>query len=159
VNSADNSRPSCIHVINIPVDITSEELSVIFSVHVADILLRPGYQLSSHLATKDLSMSEAWIKHLSNQQAVQDLAKKHSNIEIRGFKIQCHVVQEPLNILELCRHFEKGQCEFAGNSCNYKHIMCSEPDICDDKKCWYGHSKKREITSDRRPAEGEYTDQ
>lgn len=143
---------------NIPVDATSEELSVIFSVHVADILLRPGHQVGSHLATKDLSMSEAWIKHMSNQQTAQDLAEKHSNVEIRGFKIHCHVVQEPLSVSELCRNFETGECEYPPNLCNYKHIMCNEPDICDNKKCWYGHSKKRQIVSNRQPTQGEYTD-
>jgi hypothetical protein len=154
VTSASDSRPYCIHVTNMPIDVTSEELSFIFQVHVADILLRPGYQLSPYLASDDRLESEAWIKHMSDQQTARDLAKKHSNVEIRGFKIYCDVIQEPLNKSELCRDFERGDCQYSTEECYYKHIMCDEPDECENKECWYGHNKKRQITSDRRPILG-----
>jgi hypothetical protein len=54
---ASDTRPYCIYVTKMPLDVTSDELSAIFSVHVADFLFQPG-------ASNNFSMSEAWIKHL-----------------------------------------------------------------------------------------------
>jgi hypothetical protein len=138
-----------------PLDVTSDELSAIFSVHVADILLQPGDQLSSHLASNDFSMSEAWIKHLSDQRSAQAFSKKHDKMNIRGFEIRCDVVQEPVNVSELCREMETGVCKYSSDQCDYKHIMCREPNECENRECWYGHSKKRSVTSNKRPVESE----
>jgi hypothetical protein len=137
-----------------PWNVTSDELSKIFSVHVADILLQPGDPLSSHSASKDFSMSEAWIKNCSDQRSAQTFVKKYAKIKIREFEINCDVVKEPFIVSELCRELENGICKFASDRCNYKHIMCDEPDECDNERCWYGHSKKRSIKSIRRPMEG-----
>ncbi len=40
----------CIHVTNLPNDVTGEELSNIFRVDVANILIRPYNELQNHLA-------------------------------------------------------------------------------------------------------------
>jgi len=154
-SATPGERPYCIHVTNMPLDVTSDELSEIFSVHVADILLQPGNQSSSHLASRDESTSEAWIKNLPDQQSARDFAKKYSRLIIRGSKVYCDVVQEPFNITELCTDFERGDCKYPADRCHYKHIMCSEPDECDNSKCWFGHHRRRLITSIRRPVEGE----
>lgn len=139
-------------------DVTTEELFLIFGIRVANILLRPGYQLNPHLAPKDRSESEAWIKHVGNQETARALASKHSGFNLRGFTICCDIIDEPLNISELCRDFEKGICSYSlGQQCIYKHIMCDEPSECKNKECWYGHNKKRLITSDRRPIQGKQT--
>ena len=134
-----------------PIDVTSGELAKLFSVHAAEILLRPGHQLSSHLTSDDLSTSEAWIKHRFDQKTAQTLAEKYSEKRIRGVKIQCNVVQEPVSTSELCRDYEEGSCKYPSDQCNYKHIRCNEADVCENRKCWYGHSKNRKIKSDGRP--------
>ncbi len=153
-SSTPGERAYCIHVTNMPLDVTSDELSEIFSVHVADILLQPGDPSSSHLPYNDRSTSQAWIKYLSDRRAIQDLAKKYSRKTIRGFEIYCDVVPEPWNTTELCLNFEKGDCTFPADRCHYKHILCNEPDSCDNRKCWFGHHRRRLITSIRRPEEG-----
>jgi len=153
INTLDQ-RPYCIHVTNMPFDITSEELSLIFQVHVAYILLRPGDLVNEYSAPNDRLKSEGWIKNMSNQQTARNLAMKYSGVEIRGFKICCDVIHEPLNTAELCRDFEKGKCRFSSKQCYYKHIMCNKPDICNNDECWYGHSKKRQTTSKRQLIQG-----
>ena len=154
-NTVENSRPSCIHVFNIPSDVTSEELSNRFSVHVADILLRPANPESAHLVSDNESTAEAWIKHLSNRRSMEDFVKKYSRSVIRGCEIFLDIVEEPFSISELCRDFERGVCGRSADRCFYKHINCDAPDDCDNVKCWFGHSRKRSLSSDKQPIEGE----
>jgi hypothetical protein len=137
-----------------PTDVTSDDLATIFNVHVADILLRPGYQLNSHVTSNDQLESEAWIKRVGDRQATEALASKTSGTNLRGFQIHCDVVHDPLNIAELCRNFEKGICDYPQEKCNFKHITCHEPDTCENKKCWYGHNKRRQTASIKRPFQG-----
>ena len=138
---------------NMPLDVTSDELSDIFSVHVADIILQPGHPLSSHLASNDYSMSEAWIKCFSDKQSADTFVKKYDKMKLRGFDILCKVVQEQFSISELCKDMEKGVCKYS-DQCNYKHVMCNEPNDCENRECWYGHSEKRSVISNKRPTEG-----
>jgi hypothetical protein len=86
---------------------------------------------------------------------MQDFIKKYSRKTIRGIEVDFNVVEEPFSTAELCREFEKGDCRYPADQCNYKHIMCNEPDECENKRCWYGHNRKRSVISDRRPIEGE----
>ena len=133
---------------------TSEELSKIFSVHVADILFRPAHSQRAHLASADESTGEAWIKHLSDRRLMEDFVKKYSRTTIRGSEISLNIIEEPFNILDLCRDFENGDCRFSSEQCNYKHIICDESDQCMNVKCWFGHLRRRPITSIKRPAAG-----
>jgi len=129
--------PFCIHVTNIPHDVTSEELSQIFNIHVGDIVIKPGGLFND---------SEAWIKNIGNEKQTRDLASKISNIKLRGQQIECDVIQEPIYRFELCRIFKTGTCKFE-KGCHFKHIMCNESDSCSDEQCRYGHSRKRQVTS------------
>ncbi|CAF3972183.1 unnamed protein product, partial [Rotaria magnacalcarata] len=76
-------HPYCIHVTNISNDVTSEELSSIFNVSVAHIVLQPGYQLNQHLVSNDQLNSEAWIKLIGDEKQTRDLAIKVSNKYLR----------------------------------------------------------------------------
>ena len=157
VNSAENTRGRyCIHATNLSPNTTSEDLSRIFSVPVADILLRPAHPSSEYLASNDQSTSEAWIKHLSDRRAMEDFVGKNSRRTIGQWEISLAVVEEPLSISELCKDFERGNCRHIqpSDTCHYKHILCDEPDECENRKCWLGHSQERLITSDERPVEG-----
>ncbi|CAF5108320.1 unnamed protein product [Rotaria sp. Silwood1] len=59
---------------------------------------------------------------------------------------------ESINDEELCERFQKCQCPYSTDTCYYKHITCYEPDTCDDKSCWLGHSDKRTtISNSNRP--------
>ncbi|CAM2708528.1 unnamed protein product [Rotaria socialis] len=142
-------HPYCIHVTNIPNDVTSEELSSIFDVPVAHIVLQPGCQLNQHLVSNDQLNSEAWIKLIGNEKQTRDLAIKISNKNLRDFEMHFDVIPEPFYMFELCREFEKGLCRFSSKDCHYKHITCDEPDNCKKKDCHCGHSRKRQITSNR----------
>lgn len=130
-----------------PIDVTSEELSNIFQVDVADILIKPGYQLNEYLSSDDQRNSEAWIKPIDNQKSLIDLVNNKSKTNLRGFEIYCDIINEPYKISELCREFEKDACQYLQNQCYYKHILCDQPDSCKDEECHYGYSKNRPIQS------------
>ena len=136
---------------------TSEDLSRIFSVHVADILLRPAHPSSEHLASNDLSTSEAWIKHLSDRQSMENFVKEYSRRTIGEWGITLTVVEEPINLIDLCFAFERDDCDFSTERCDFRHVMCDEPNQCDNRECWFGHHTRRPIRSNRRPIEGKPT--
>ncbi|CAF3866485.1 unnamed protein product [Rotaria sordida] len=136
----------CIHVTNIPLDVTSEELSQIFNIHVADIVIKPGYIRNECLASKDQINSEAWIINIGNEKKIRDLASKNSKIKLRGLQIKCDVINEPVYPFELCRNFKTGVCKYQ-IKCQFKHIMCNQPETCPDEQCFYGHNRKRQVTS------------
>ncbi|CAF3332564.1 unnamed protein product [Rotaria sp. Silwood2] len=135
----------CIHVTNIPLDVTSEELSQIFNIHIADIVIKPGYLPNEHLTSNDQIDSEAWIKNIGSEKLTRDLAIKNSKIKLRGLPIKCDVIHEPIHTFELCRNFKNGLCKYY-HKCQFKHIMCNQPENCLDEQCHYGHSKKRLVT-------------
>ncbi|CAF1455218.1 unnamed protein product [Rotaria sp. Silwood1] len=154
VNKDDIDQcPYCIHVTNMPSDITSEELSLLFDVHVADIILQPEYSLNEYLVKDDQLNSQAWIKNIDKEQNIRYLAIKKSQTNLRGFQIHCNVINKPIYQFELCRNFELGKCEFSSQTCNYKHIICNQPNTCDNNQCHYGHSKKRQIISNKQNIE------
>ncbi|CAF1163774.1 unnamed protein product [Rotaria sordida] len=154
VNKDDIDQcPYCIHVTNMPSDITSEELSLLFDVHVADIILQPEYSLNEHLVKDDQLNSQAWIKNIGKEQTIRDLTIKKPQINLRGFQIHCNVINKPIYPFELCRNFELGKCEFSSQLCYYKHIICNQPNTCDNNQCHYGHSKKRQIISNKQNIE------
>ena len=138
---------------DIPSNVTSEDLSEIFSIHVADILFQPAHPSSEHLASNDQSTGEAWIKHLSDRRAMEDFVQKYSRSTIGDWKMSLNIVEEPISLIDLCIAFEKGSCEFSTDRCDFRHIMCDESDQCDDRTCWFGHHRRRPTTSIRRPIE------
>ena len=88
----------------IPTNAIGEELSRRFSVHVTDILFRPINSQSAHLASADESTSEVWM---------EDFVKKYPRTTIRGSEISLDIIEESLDILDLCRDFENGNCRYS----------------------------------------------
>lgn len=130
---------------------TSEEISNLFKVPIAVILLYPCFRLEqSHLAD-GRSSSEAWIKNFTDEKTARVLAQQKTGTFLRTNKIQCEAMVELINEDELCRLFEKGRCQYTIETCHYKHFSCSEPDTCEDENCWYGHSQQRITKSINRP--------
>lgn len=140
-----------IHVTNLPLRITSEEVASTFHIPIARILLYPCYQLEQSSMVGGRSSSEAWIKMFTDEKTAHTLAESKKGVFVHKNRIQCEVIPETINEEELCEHFQIGQCPYTTDSCHYKHISCSLLDTCDDKYCWLGHSMKRTIVSIQRP--------
>ncbi|CAF3930113.1 unnamed protein product [Rotaria sp. Silwood2] len=140
----------CIHVTNMPTNVTGEDLSRIFRVDIANILIRPYNELNDHLVEDNRTQVEAWIKEIGSEQSAQKLAGEKNGFYLRGFKIQCQVIRVPLKIFELCRHFQQGTCSYS-ICCEMKHIRCVQPVTCENNQCWYGHDSERITKSIRRP--------
>ncbi|CAF3317114.1 unnamed protein product, partial [Rotaria sp. Silwood2] len=116
------------------------------------ILLYPCFRLEQSRIVDGRSSSEAWITNFTNEKLAQSLAQEKTGMLIGRNKIQCEVMLESINDEELCERFQKCQCPYSTDKCYYKHITCSEPDTCDDKSCWLGHSDKRTtISNSNRP--------
>ncbi|CAF4364650.1 unnamed protein product, partial [Rotaria sordida] len=112
-----------------------------------DIVIKPGYIIRNEcLASKDQINSEAWIINIGNEKKTRDLASKTSKIKLRGLQIKCDVINEPDYPFELCRNFKTGVCKYQ-IKCQFKHIMCKQPETCPDEQCFYGHNRKRQVTS------------
>ncbi|CAF3561324.1 unnamed protein product [Rotaria sp. Silwood1] len=67
----NHPRPYCVHITNLPPSITSEQLSLIFEVHVADILIRPQ-AIPEENEISEMLPWEAWIKHSEYNVAIFD---------------------------------------------------------------------------------------
>ncbi|CAF1022027.1 unnamed protein product [Rotaria magnacalcarata] len=142
----NTKTPPCIHVSRLPHDVTSEELAQTFGAHVANIIIKTGYQ-RNELQSASQDNCEAWIINTGNERQTRDLAGKHSGKQLHGLEIQCNVTHEPIYRFELCRKFRLGSCSYE-KRCIFKHILCSKLDDCLDKECRYGHSRKRKVESD-----------
>ena len=140
----------CIHVTNLPADITGVELSSYFGVHTGNILIQPGNELNDHLVAADRSTSEAWIEDIGSEQASESLVTKTAGNRLCGWRIVCEVVDEPFDPSELCTENERGVCEYAAEVCYFKHRMCPAPHTCTNRNCWLGHSVRRPILSNPR---------
>ncbi|CAF1157811.1 unnamed protein product [Rotaria sp. Silwood1] len=145
----NHPRPYCVHITNLPPSITSEQLSLIFEVHVADILIRPQ-AIPEENEISEMLPWEASIKHSGNHQIVEKLVKKLGRRQLDSYTIQCECIQEEVHPSQLCEQFEIGQCKYQ-NDCNFKHWMCNEPDTCEDENCWFGHNERRTLKSNSRP--------
>lgn len=146
-----HERRYMIHVTNLPLRITSEEVSSAFQIPVARILLYPCYRLEQSRVVGGRSASEAWIKMFADEKSAQTLAAKKNGALIRRNRIQCQAMLESINDEELCEKFQIGQCPYTVQTCHYKHFSCSLPDTCEDKYCWLGHSDQRKTVSTQRP--------
>ncbi|CAM4826376.1 unnamed protein product [Rotaria magnacalcarata] len=144
-------HPYVIHVTNLPTCVTSEEVSSVFRVPIAKIILYPCYRLERNCVVNGRSSSEAWIKNVGDKQTTQNLAEKISGYFIRTNKIHCEAILEPINEQELCENFRKGICQYSWTQCHYKHYSCYEPDTCKDEYCCFGHNQKRTTISIDRP--------
>ncbi|CAF1527907.1 unnamed protein product, partial [Rotaria sordida] len=144
----------CIHVNNMPTDVTSEDLSSIFKVNIANILVRPHNELNDRLVESDRRQVEAWIKEIPTEQLALRLAKEKTGFNLRGFQIHCQATQAPVNPFDLCGRFQTGKCPFS-IGCDQKHIRCVEPIKCKNTHCWYGHDKARRTRPARRPTSTE----
>ncbi|CAF1527859.1 unnamed protein product [Adineta steineri] len=91
----------CIHVTNLPNDVTGEELSNIFRVDVGNILIRPYNELQNHLAENQRIPAEVWIKDIGSKAFLQKLAEEKNESVLRDFLIQCQVIPAPVNHFEL----------------------------------------------------------
>lgn len=99
--------------------------------------------------------SEAWIKFPPEKQSLlNNVVKKTPGKTLRGFQMKCDIVEEPYNTYELCRDFEKGQCKRLSKECHYKHILCTQPNQCEDEECHYGHTDSRKTISKRQSGKG-----
>ncbi|UJR16586.1 hypothetical protein I4U23_003486 [Adineta vaga] len=139
--------PYCIHVTNLPVRVTSAELSDIFKVSVPSILVYPCFQIEQSHLTAGRTSSEAWIKGFDDESTAHISAKRNSGRIVRTNTIQCEVMPEQIEEQELCTNFQKGQCSHTSTTCHFKHISCDELDTCEDQNCWYGHTNKRTTIS------------
>ncbi len=141
-----------IHVTNLPLRVTSEEISTHFKVPIAVILLYPCFRLEQERIVDGRSSSEAWIKNFTDEKTAKALAEEKTGTFVRANKIQCEAMLETIdNEQELCERFQRGQCPYTMNTCHYKHFSCSEPDTCDDINCWFGHTNQRTTISINRP--------
>ena len=138
----------CIHVTSLPNDVTGEELSNLFRVDVANILIRPYNESQKHLAEGDRNSVEVWIRDIGSSEFLQRLAKEKNESVLRGLRMQCRVVPVPVNSFELCEPYQRGRCSFA-IACRKKHIRCVQPVECCDTRCWYGHDEQRRVHSKR----------
>jgi len=146
-----HERSYMIHVTNLPLRITSKEVSSIFQVPIARILLYPCYRLEQSRIIGGRSSSEAWIKMFPDEKTARILAEKKNRTLVRKNRIQCEAMLETIHEEELCGQFQTGQCSYTVDTCYYKHFSCSLPDTCDDEYCWLGHSNKRKTISIKRP--------
>lgn len=146
-----NECPYMIHVTNLPLCITSEEVSSVFRVPIVRILLYPCYRLEQSRVIGGRSASEAWIKMFPDEKTARILAENKNGLLVRKNRIQCEAMPETIHDEELCEKFQIGQCSYTVDTCHYKHFSCSLPDTCDDVYCWLGHSNKRQTVSMKRP--------
>ncbi|CAF3764252.1 unnamed protein product [Rotaria sp. Silwood1] len=144
----------CIHVTNMPKDVNSEELSMIFKIDITNILVRPYNELNQHLVENNRVQAEAWINEINNECFAQKLATEKNGSFLRGCNIHCEVICFPVKIFELCEYFEKGICR-KSIGCENKHIRCVEPLQCENTQCWYGHNPQRRRKSERRSRSNE----
>jgi hypothetical protein len=135
---------------NLPNDVTGEELSNIFRVDVANILIRPYNELQNHLAEDNRKPVEVWIKDIGSNEFLQRLVKEKNESFLRDFRMQCQVIPAPVNHFELCELYQRGRCPFS-IGCRNKHIRCVKPVECANTQCWYGHDEQRSIHSKRPP--------
>ncbi|CAF3606062.1 unnamed protein product [Adineta steineri] len=122
-----------------------------FKVSITFILIHPCFQIEHSHSTSGRTSSEAWIKGIADEQTAHFLARSNSGKIIRRSIVQCKAMLEPIDEEELCINFQRGQCTYTVCTCRYKHYSCYEPDTCDDRYCWYGHSEKRTTVSYNRP--------
>ncbi len=144
-------RSYMIHVTNLPLCITSEEVSLVFEVPIVRILLYPCFRLEQSRVLGGRSSSEAWIKKFPDEKTAQILAKKKNGVIVGKNRIECEAISETIYEEELCEQFQIGQCSYTNDTCFYKHFSCSLPDSCDDEYCWLGHDDKRQTVSVKRP--------
>lgn len=144
-------RPYVIHVTNLPICVTSEEVSKHFNVPSGLILLDPCFRVEQAHVVGGRSSSEAWIKNFSDEESAVALARVKTETFIRTNRIQCEAMLEPIDDDELCERFQEGRCPYLKNTCNYKHFSCSQSDTCEDSNCLYGHTMKRKTKSIKRP--------
>ena len=138
-----NDIPYCIHVTNLPVRVTSKELSDMFKVSIPFILVHPCFVIEQAHSTDARTTSEAWIKGFQDKVTAQQVADENNGKILRKNRIVCQVMQEDINEDELCTKFLKGQCPHTNDTCHFKHISCDNPHTCENPDCWYGHTKTR----------------
>lgn len=140
--------PYVIHVTDLPLRVTSEEVSKHFGVPSAVILLYPCFRAEQAYITHGRSSSEGWIKYFSDEKSAQRLAEEKTGTLLGPNRIHCEAMLEPIDDPhELCERFQEGQCPYTMDTCYYKHFSCSQRDTCEDTACWYGHSMKRKTKS------------
>ena len=108
--------------------------------------MRPAY---SYAAVVGRSNGEAWIKNISDCNTMKQLVSTYSGVILDRIAMQCKIVQEPVNIHELCVNFEKGICNYPSERCHYKHFICEQRDTCENVTCFLGHSTQRSCESKR----------
>ncbi|CAF1131778.1 unnamed protein product [Adineta ricciae] len=146
-----NNIPYCIHVTNLPVRVTSEELANIFKVRIPFILVHPCFLIEQAHSTDARTTSEAWIKGVKDKADAQHIAEENNGKILRRNRIVCQVMQEEIDEDELCTNFLKGQCPYTNDTCHFRHISCDEPDTCENPDCWYGHTDVRPTRPHFRP--------
>lgn len=146
-----HERSYMIHVTNLPLRVNSAEVSSIFQIPIARILLYPCYRLEQSRINGGRSSSEAWIKMFPDEKAARTLAQAKNGVFVRQNRIECEAMLETINEEELCENFQTGLCPYTTDTCHYKHFSCSLPDTCGDEHCRLGHSNKRKTVSIQRP--------
>ncbi|CAF3973232.1 unnamed protein product [Rotaria magnacalcarata] len=137
---APNDINFCVHVKNIPPQVSGEQLATLFGSRVWDVLIRKGKFV-------DVDPFEAWILKLNSMAKAQQLAESIKIID--GINIECNAEQEPLNEWTLCSGNRDGWCKH-GNNCIYRHITCTYGDECTIDQCPYSHSTQRAIVPNPR---------
>ncbi len=126
----------CVHVRNVPPDVSGEQLAKIFNSNVWDVLIRKG-------SDPDRDPFEAWIMNISTMSDAEQLAV--SVKFIGDMVIQCDAEIEPLNEWTLCSGNRDGYCKHK-HDCIYRHVTCASGDKCTNVECPFSHSKQRKIT-------------
>ena len=121
-----NGDKYCIHITNLSVMATAQELSTMFQTHEEYVLF-------------DTKKNEAWIKNIYQKDTAVMLADKYNGKLHYDGPMQCQAMLEFFQIAKLCRHNRHGKCKF-GHGCSMKHVACKNPDKCSDTTCYYGHS-------------------
>lgn len=147
---AQYQRPYVVHITKLPVCITSEKLSAVLQVPIANILLYPCFRCERENDREGRTSSEAWIYDFDQIETARKFAENANGKSVGSCRIECQAELEAVDVKELCEQFQVGRCPYI-NDCRYKHYTCNEPDTCDDKDCWLGHSIKRATQSRQRP--------
>lgn len=142
-----NTEFYVIHVTNLPVCVTSEEVSRAFQVPITVILLHSCFRLEQSHISGGRTSSEAWITNFNDEISAKLLAEQKTGTSIRNNRIQCEAMSEEVYGNELCEGFQNGTCQYSAESCYYKHISCDKSDSCDDQNCWRGHTDRRTTKS------------
>ena len=94
-----------------------------------------GSILINSSADDQTSSIECWLKGFNDKQTADEFVDDWSGQRILGFKIDCDIEEDRL---ELCNKFRTGECSKTSEVCDWEHITCTANGKC-SSDCPYGH--------------------